>query len=282
MNARIQRARAGRLFKAGDFCRVTGITGETLRHYVDRGIIEPADIAPNSYRMYSERNAMDMLLTRSCRGLDLPLSTILRKVDSPLLEQEALFAERERRIEEEIASLESKLLRVRQQRAMIAAMAHAVGTVRERSEDEVFNLYRLIVFGKDALITEEAMRALDQWLKYPQYVCVALNAPRASLLDGGDDALPISVGLGVREEWAQKLGLDTRPPVTFFARHRNICTVVRTYDPFNLHKSDLNGIFDEVARLGVEIASDLTGIVGTCTETEQGRLYYISLGFSIK
>jgi len=278
----MQRARKGKLFKAGDFCRVTGITGETLRHYVDRGIIEPADIAPNSYRMYSERNAMDMLLTRSCRGLDLPLSAILRKEGSTIGEQEALFAEQEKRLEVEIASLESKLLRVRQQRVMIEAMAQAVGTVRERSEDEVFNLYRLIVFGKDARITEEAMRALDQWLKFPQYVCVALNAPRASLLDGGDDALPISVGLGVREAWAIKLGLDTRPPVSFFARHRNICTVVRTSDPFNLHKSDLNGIFDEVARLGAEIASDLTGIVGTCTETEQGRLYYISLGFSIK
>lgn len=282
MNSRMQRTRKGRLFKAGDFCRVTGITGETLRHYVDRGIIEPADIAPNNYRMYSERNAMDMLLTRSCRGLDLPIAAILRKEDSSLREQEALFAEQERRIEEEMASLESKLLRVRQQRAMIAAMAQAAGTVLERSGDEVFNLYRLIVFGKDARITEEAMRALDQWLKYPQYVCVALNAPRASLLDGGGDALPISVGLGVREEWALKLGLDTRPPVTFFARHRNLCTVVRTCDPFSLRRSDLNGIFDEVARRGAEIASDLTGIVGTYTETAQGRLYSISLGFSIK
>lgn len=274
------KAREG--YHAREFCRLTGITGETLRHYVDKGIIAPSHIEPNSYKLYSTKNALDMLLARSCRGLDLPISTILSKTSATLEEQEAIFSAREREIEDEIDALKLKLARVRQQKGNFNFIHSSMGKVREHRADDIFSLYRLIVFGKGSPMMPREHAILDQWMNYPQYICVALNAPMESLVDLSVDKLPISIGVGVREEWADSLKLDTSPPVSFFAKARGLCTVVATYDPFNLKKGDLNGIFDTVERMGVEIASDLTGLLCTYTDTPAGRLYYISLGFSIK
>lgn len=270
------------VFHAREFCRLTGVTGETLRHYVDKGIISPSDIEANNYKLYSTKNALDMLLARSCRGLDLSISTILSKTNATLEEQEAIFAAREREIETEIDTLKQKLARVRQQKGNLNFIHTSLGKVKEHRASDVFNLYRLIVFGKASPITAKEQTILDQWMNYPHYVCVALNAPRESLVDPSIERLPISIGVGVREEWANALGLNTNPPVSFFAKSRGLCTVVSTYDPFNLKKRDLNGIFDEAEQRGAEIASDLTGLLCTYTDTARGRLYYISLGFSIK
>lgn len=270
------------VFHAREFCRLTGVTGETLRHYVDKGIISPSDIEANNYKLYSTKNALDMLLARSCRGLDLSISTILSKTNATLEEQEAIFAAREREIETEIDTLKQKLARVRQQKGNLNFIHTSLGKVKEHRASDVFNLYRLIVFGKASPITAKEQTILDQWMNYPHYVCVALNAPRESLVDPSIERLPISIGVGVREEWANALGLNTNSPVSFFAKSRGLCTVVSTYDPFNLKKRDLNGIFDEAEQRGAEIASDLTGLLCTYTDTARGRLYYISLGFSIK
>jgi len=270
------------VFHAREFCRLTGVTGETLRHYVDKGIISPTDIAANNYKLYSAKNALDMLLARSCRGLDLSISTILNKTNATLEEQEAIYSAREREIEAEIDVLRLKLARVRQQKGNLNFINALMGKVKEHQANDVFSLYRLIVFGKNAPITPKEQTILDQWMNYPQYVCVALNAPRESLIDRSIERLPISIGVGVREEWANSLSLNTSPPVSFFAKARGLCTVVATYDPFTLRKRDLNGIFDTVESMGAEIASDLTGLLCTYADAAKGRLYYISLGFSIK
>lgn len=273
---------AREVYHAREFCRLTGITGETLRHYVEKGIITHAHIEPNNYKTYSTRSALDMLLARSCRGLDLPIPTILSKTSATLEEQEAIFSDREREIEASINALKLKLARIRQHKGNLKFIHSSMGKVREHQADDVFSLYRLIVFGKGSPITGREQTILDQWMNYPEYTCVALDAPQESLTDRSVDRLPISIGIGVREEWAHSLGLNIGSPVTFFAKGRGLCTVIATYDPFNLRKSDLNGIFDTVERMGVQIASNLTGLLCTCTDTAKGRLYYISLGFTIK
>ena len=215
------------IFHAREFCRLTGITGETLRHYVDKGIISPADIEANSYKVYSRKNALDILLARSCRGLDLSISTILSKTNATLEEQEAIYSARESEIETEIDSLKRKLARVRQQKGNLNFIHNSLGRVKEHQANDVFSLYRLIVFGKNAPMTSKEQAILDQWIGHPHYVCVALNAPRESLIDRSVERLPISIGVGVREEWAHSLGLNTSPPVSYFAKgsrplHRRI------------------------------------------------------------
>ncbi len=269
-------------FGAREFCRLTGVTGETLRHYVSRGIIAPEGVAPNNYRKYSAANAVDMLLTRICRGLELPIPAIIDKANAGIEEQAELYAAHETALEAELESLRLKLARVRQQREMLTAIPSRMGRVELRGAEEVFNLYRLILFGEGGQRSRAALRILDQWMTHPQYTCVALNVPRESLVDPAVDRLPVSIGVGVREEWAKAFDFDLSPPVSFFAKSKNLCTLVATYDPFSLRKSDLNGIFETAESLGVEIASDLTGLLATFCETEKGRLYYISLGFSIK
>lgn len=270
------------VYHAREFCRLTGITGETLRHYVEKGIIAPDHIESNSYKTYSTQSALDMLLARSCRGLDLPIPTILSKTNATLEEQEAIFSAREREIEAEIDTLQLKLARIRQQKGNLNFIHSYSGKVREHQADQVFNLYRLIVFGKGSPITAREQAILDQWMNYPEYICVALDAPQESLTDRSVDRLPISIGVGVREEWAHSLGLNIKSPVNFFAKGRGLCTVLGTYDPFTLKKSDMNGIFDMAERMGVRITSNLTGLLCTYTDTPKGRLYYISLGFTIK
>ncbi|MFA6505773.1 MAG: MerR family transcriptional regulator [Treponemataceae bacterium] len=101
-------------FGASDFCRLTGISAETLRHYAECGIIDTVDIETNNYKKYSAKNAMDVLHARMCRGLEIPIPNIILKAGGSLDEQESLMRRHEAVLQIEARQLSLKLERMRQ------------------------------------------------------------------------------------------------------------------------------------------------------------------------
>lgn len=64
------------LFKPNEFYTMMGITRETLRHYIDKGLITPAYINEKGYSFYSEREALQMMIIRYYRSCDLPVESM--------------------------------------------------------------------------------------------------------------------------------------------------------------------------------------------------------------
>jgi DNA-binding transcriptional MerR regulator len=269
-------------FGAGELCRLTGISAETLRHYVECGVVDSVEIAANNYKKYDARNAIDVLHARMCRGLDLGLPQIVHKAEFALEEQEALLLRHESVLQAEALELDLKLGRLRQQIEFLSSARGSLGRVIERSAEEVPSLYRLLLIGEGLGSDSDARRLTDQWMAHPQYTHVAIGAPRAALLDPEIEVLPMEIGIGVRAEFAALLKLDTRPPAVFFPSARNVGTVIAVSDPLRIRKAELRGLFDRVESLGCDIASDLVGRLCTSLETDRGRLYVFTVSFCIK
>lgn len=78
------------LLKCGEFADLCGTTKETLRHYNDIGLLEPAHIAKNGYRLYSPAQTVNYLIISTLKSAGFTLDEIrryfaaddIRKVDT--------------------------------------------------------------------------------------------------------------------------------------------------------------------------------------------------------
>jgi DNA-binding transcriptional MerR regulator len=67
----------------GAFSRLTGLTTKALRHYDALGVLVPADVEPNGYRMYDREQVETGRLIRRLRDLDVPLEEVRTILDDP-------------------------------------------------------------------------------------------------------------------------------------------------------------------------------------------------------
>ena len=67
----------------GGFSRLTGLTPKALRHYDTLGLLRPAAVEPNGYRVYDRAQIPAGRLIRRLRDLDVPLEDIRAVLDDP-------------------------------------------------------------------------------------------------------------------------------------------------------------------------------------------------------
>ena len=68
----------------GDFSRATHLSVKTLRHYHRIGLLEPADVDPDTgYRRYTTEQIPTAQVIRRFRDLDMPLEEIHAVLDAP-------------------------------------------------------------------------------------------------------------------------------------------------------------------------------------------------------
>jgi DNA-binding transcriptional MerR regulator len=71
-------------FTIGDFSRATHLTVKTLRHYHETGLLEPAQVDPQTgYRRYSTDQIPIAQLIRRFRDLDMPLDQVRAVLSAP-------------------------------------------------------------------------------------------------------------------------------------------------------------------------------------------------------
>ena len=68
----------------GDFSRATHLSVKTLRHYHRIGLLEPADVDPDTgYRRYTTEQIPTAQVIRRFRDLDMPLERDPRRARPP-------------------------------------------------------------------------------------------------------------------------------------------------------------------------------------------------------
>ncbi len=67
----------------GAFARLTGLTPKALRHYDGIGLLHPAGIEANGYRVYDRGQVETGRVIRRLRDLDVPLEDIRAVLDDP-------------------------------------------------------------------------------------------------------------------------------------------------------------------------------------------------------
>ncbi|NNC12198.1 MerR family transcriptional regulator [Planctomonas sp. JC2975] len=103
------------LVSIGDFSRMTHLTVKALRYYHDVGVLEPADIDPDSgYRRYSTEQVPVAQVVRRLRDLDMPIDAVREVVSAPDVEaRNAAIADHLSRMEDQLAQTRSAVASLR-------------------------------------------------------------------------------------------------------------------------------------------------------------------------
>jgi DNA-binding transcriptional MerR regulator len=102
-------------FAIGDFAKATHLTVKTLRHYHEAGLLQPAEIDPQSgYRRYTAEQIPTAQIIRRFRDLDMPLKEIQAVIAAPDVQtRNDLIASHLRRLEVDLAQTQSAVASLR-------------------------------------------------------------------------------------------------------------------------------------------------------------------------
>jgi DNA-binding transcriptional MerR regulator len=103
------------LLVIGDFARATQLSVKTLRHYHESGLLEPAEVDPQTgYRRYTADQISTAQIIRRFRDLDMPLNEIHAVLAAPDLQtRNDLIAAHLSRLENDLARTKSAVASLR-------------------------------------------------------------------------------------------------------------------------------------------------------------------------
>src|SRR5579859_1961246 len=116
----------------GDFAKATHLTVKTLRHYHETGLLEPAQIDPQTgYRRYTTAQIATAQVIRRFRDLDMPLAEIQAVLSAPDIHtRNELIAAHLQRLESNLAKTQSAVASLRDLLQGSAALAAQIGQRR--------------------------------------------------------------------------------------------------------------------------------------------------------
>jgi DNA-binding transcriptional MerR regulator len=99
----------------GDFARATHLTVKTLRHYHETGLLEPAQVDPQTgYRRYTTEQIQVAQVIRRFRDLDMPLVEIRAVLSAPDVQaRNSLIAAHLSRLEGDLARTQAAVASLR-------------------------------------------------------------------------------------------------------------------------------------------------------------------------
>lgn len=98
-----------------EFCKNAGITPETLRHYLDIGLIKPKEVTDKGYRKYDRDNILDLWFYRLGASLGNPLKKI-KNWNRAMSKEDFLLGlgQREAELKRDIEQLEQQMSMIRE------------------------------------------------------------------------------------------------------------------------------------------------------------------------
>jgi DNA-binding transcriptional MerR regulator len=137
-------------FSIGDFSRATHLTIKMLRHYHEAGLLEPAQIDPQTgYRRYTTDQVPVAQIIRRFRALDMPLDEIRAVLSARDVQtRNHLIAAHLKRLENDLARTQSAVASLRN---LLAHPAPAADIGRRKADRVTAAAISEVVDIKDAL-----------------------------------------------------------------------------------------------------------------------------------
>lgn len=228
----------GILCSKTEFCRRAGITPETLRHYLDLGLIKPAKVEANGYRIFDMENLLNVW---SCR-LGLALGSSLKQL--PRLWDESAQEGFLRFLDQRKANLETQIQELNRQRQMVEEIHRYVAAEQEGgqriSEEPVYQGWSVFSSGNDCPAAQVA--AFVAALPFSH---VQINYPVPA---AGQSLAKPEIGLGIFEDRWDKLGLADKTGLQPMQAGTALCWTLFTSRPLELTRDDVAPLLEEMRR----------------------------------
>ena len=266
-------------YKIGEFCRLLGVSPDTLRYYEKCNLLSTSKDPENKYRTFARQDALDIWSLHMLRSLDMGLQDIgiLRK-QGTFEEQTKYLHKREAALAVEIERLTAKRERLLQ----LSRLYDLVHTVNQAHyEEEMSANYALYVLGEGCRYSEQTLAEIPAWIACLPFTYFAVEISLESLTEG-DDGLSIRLGLGILEENLQKAGLTPGAEAIYTPKNARACVAIRTGDVFGLTKKDLVSLYAHLSQSQLRITGPATGRIICSTCHAENPEFIVAMGVPVE
>ena len=264
--------------KVHEFSARLGIPASKLRYYDRNGIISGKRLEENNYREYDKKDALDIYNALMFRSFDMTVSQAAKSNSGCRLgDVNAWLSCHIMEVERQIALEQMRLERLQQMRQYFTDIREGQARV------EKFRLqknYEVWTFGTDEEPDQKTVQTARILAKHLPFSYVALKIPEKSLF--GDVRYQVQSGLGILEENRRKCGIDLEGAAFEIAGAERLTIWLEKEDPFCLTREDLEPIFREADRQGVELFGDAVGRMYLGYTIDGKRVHCFALGICFR
>lgn len=257
-----------------ELCKNAGITPETLRHYVDIGLINPKEITEKGYRKYDRDNILDLWFYRLGASLGNPLKEVKKWNTAMSMEHfQGQLKQREAQLERTIEELGQQLIMIREIRNYVEK--------EQRIEQVVTKEPGLAGYRAFCDSGLSAQRQIARMAELFPMVSITIdyqlpeNWREIYLNSTNDDTscLESRLGICVMKEQFDCMGLAEKDGLEEMPAMDSLCMFLVTSKPFQLGWKDFFPILDKAAK-GYVLHS---GIIGSlfCREVAKNQVNYL-------
>ncbi len=263
-------------YKIGEFCRILGISPDTLRYYERCNLLSTSKNPENKYRTFNSKDALDIWNLHMLRSLDMRLRDIegLRRHGTFEAQTEYLDM-RKKALTDEIEKLIAKRERLHQL-SMLNDAVHHVNQVF--LQEQIPASYALFVLGEGCGPNAEVLSEISHWMACLPFTYFAVEISLSSL-DGPREELDVRIGLGILEANMDKAGLVPPKEAVYTPENFGVRIAVKTKDAFCLSKNDFAPLFAHLEENSLRISGPASGRIICSTCMAENTQYII--GFSI-
>ena len=200
-------------FNVGRVAELVGVTPQTIRNYVKRGLLSAEVDESNGYRRFTTDTVNRSGAIRLLSNIGMTLSMVKTVLSDISYEEYLNQLEKTREILEERIDREKLLLEYVKNHTQVARQLPEI--LNQCSVVDVKRHYCLDYQRGESMIleTKKERVLMSKWYQQAPFARNYSPYPIESLKAGGVPELII--GVTVREEYVQKFGLPTDPPVYF-------------------------------------------------------------------
>lgn len=264
--------------KVHEFATRLGIPASKIRYYDRNGVISGRRLEKNNYREYDKIDALDIYNALMFRSFDMSVSQTAQINDVCRIKDINNWLSRHiLEVQKQITLETMRLDRLQQMKAYFTDIKEG------QTKIEKFQLqknYEVWTFGMEDEPDTKATQIARILAEHLPFSYVALKIPEKSLLE--DTCYQVQAGLGILEENRIKCGLDLQGAAFETAGGERLTIWLEKENPFLLTRSDLEPIFKEARRQGVELFGDAMGRMYLSYTAGDHRVHCFALGICFR
>lgn len=243
-------------FKISEFCRLLGVSTDTLRYYERCKLLTTNKNPDNSYRTFTQQDALAIWNLHMLRSMDMSCKDIQKLcLQGSYQAQTTYLHHYAEELETAIHKLTIKRERLRQL-MRLHDLVDDTHTVRLVTNSPAHR--SLYVLGAGCNHDASNHAHIAHWMACLPFTYFAVEIAMESL-HRRTGCLAVRTGLGILDENIPDAGLSLCEQAEESPTCQRACTVVSTRDVFSITHQDFALLYDYVDRNGLRITGPATG-----------------------
>ncbi|MCR5606648.1 MAG: hypothetical protein K6F69_07520, partial [Treponema sp.] len=157
--------------------------------------------------------------------------------------------------EKTIREQEVKLARLKEMTVYFSKIQENIFKYSYHELEDCYNIFTINCVSTEE--EKEAVKSLAELMPF-SYICLKIN--KESILNE-EQPLKVSMGLGILESNRIKTGLTFPPSIKIEKKRKYLGMFLECHDIFNIQRSDIKALLDELKEKNIPITEDLIGRV---------------------